>query len=375
MADEPVHPPENGPAATGEIRLGETIAGRYVIESRLGSGGMGAVLRAHDMRRDEPVAVKVMHRELLAMEDASRRFELEAQATASLKSPHAVRVHEIDRLPSGTPYMVMELLEGIDLGAMLATRGPLPLERAIHYLIQATDAIAEAHARGIVHRDLKPRNLFLNSKGIIKVLDFGLAKTLRGADGSPPLSARVTAANVLIGSPNYMSPEQLSRGGTVDERTDIWCLGVTLFHLVAGEPPFQAPSLAELMVAITTREPPRVTDRRADVSPTVDAVIAQCLRKNPDERYRSVTAFRNSLLHVRSELESEAQAASQRGGAQGTTVPEDQLPVLPPTSHGKPSLPPLSSNWKGDDEPTQMSLPESTSPESERELAASKRAR
>jgi eukaryotic-like serine/threonine-protein kinase len=335
---------------TLEIQLGETVAGRYFIESMLGSGGMGSVLRALDRQTNLHVAIKVMHRELLLMEDAARRFDLEARATATLKSPHAVRIYDVDSLPSGAPFMVMELLEGIDLGTMIRTRGPLPVDRVIHYLLQATEAIAEAHSYGIIHRDLKPRNLFLTKDSIIKVLDFGLAKSLNPHDG--PMSSRNTATNLLVGSPNYMSPEQIWVGREVDERTDIWCLGVTLYQLVTGETPFSAPSLAALMTKITTDEQPRISASRIDVPPMIDDVIAQCLRKNPDERYRSITALQTSLLHLRAMLDTHSREVAAVVMSGGATVPADQLPMLP----ARPSVPMPASF--GDDEPTQVSLPE-----------------
>src|SRR5687767_15385323 len=168
-----------------EVKLGETIASKYLVESMLGVGGMGAVLRAQHLELGEPVAIKVMHRELLGIDDAARRFALEAHATASLKSPNVLRIYEIGQLPSGTPFIVMELLEGIDLGTMVETRGPLPVDRMFHYILQATDAISEAHQFGIIHRDLKPRNLVLTKDGVVKVVDFGLAKALRPLKGLP----------------------------------------------------------------------------------------------------------------------------------------------------------------------------------------------
>jgi eukaryotic-like serine/threonine-protein kinase len=388
----PSYPPASGGIGPdGEIRLGEVVAGKYLIESYLGTGGMGAVLRAQHLQLDQPVAIKVMRRDQVSLEDAARRFALEARATAALKSPHAVRILDVDRTAGGSPFIVMELLEGIDLGTMVTTRGFLPVDRAIHYLLQATEAIAEAHSHHIIHRDIKPGNLFLTKEGIIKVLDFGLAKALRPTGNMPPVSSR-TVTNMLIGSPNYMSPEQMWPGREVDERTDIWGLGATMFQLLTGEPPFPAPSLHALMTRIATEDPPRVTARRNDVSPTLDGIVSRCLQRNPDDRYRSIAAFQGSLLHVRAELQLvrslhpaslegaiTATGGSMMGGATmpATTrrVPQDphQFPTLPPSTKPDsqyppppgpqvagpvsqqpvPSRPPVS--WQGDDEPTEIS--------------------
>ncbi len=354
-----------GVTENSEIGLGATIAGKYLIESGLGSGGMGTVLRAQAIGLHQTVAIKVMHRELLDVEDATKRFFYEGHATSMLKSPHVLRIYEMGTLPSGTPFMVMELLEGIDLGTMVAARGPLPLERVLHYLLQATDAIAEAHENGIIHRDIKPRNLFLNKDNVIKVVDFGLAKTLRPrSDGSAPVSAR-TSPNVLLGSPNYMSPEQLMPNKSVDERTDIYCLGATMYQLLAGEPLFTAANFPALIKLILTTEPPRVSNRRPDIPPIVDDVIEQCVRKNPDERYRSISALQNSLLHLKSVAER-IPVVRPHTGAEGATMPADQLPMLPPVITGAEQ--PTSRSWSGEDEPTQTSLPEA--PESDRDLTA-----
>ena len=286
------------------IRFGDAFAGKYRIESVLGSGGMGTVLRAHHIQLDRPVAIKVMHSELLAVGDAARRFALEARATAALKSSHAVRIIDIDRLPSGEPFIVMELLDGMDLAKIVEQRGPLTVDRAVHYLLQAADAIAEAHGQGIVHRDLKPQNMFLTAEGIVKVVDFGLAKALRPF-GSAPESGQ-TMANILVGSPAYMSPEQIWSAHSVDQRADIWGLGATLYHLLTGAGPFAAYDMDTLASLIANSDPPAVAARRHDVSPTVDAVIARCLRKNREDRYQTIASFQGALLHLRVELQQGA---------------------------------------------------------------------
>jgi serine/threonine-protein kinase len=313
---------------------------------------MGAVVRAHDLLLDRPVAIKVMHAQLLTMPDAARRFAVEASVIGKLKSPHTVKVLEIDRLPSGAPYIVMELLEGIDLGTMVATRGPLPVERALHYMLHAVEAIVEAHGHGIVHRDLKPQNLFLTKEGIVKVLDFGLAKALRPLDDAPRSTRMRTGRNMILGSPSFMAVEQIWPGCSVDERTDIWALGATLYTLLSGAPPFSGPDMQSLMKCIATQDPPRVSDRRSDVSAIVDAAIAQCMRKNPAERYQSVVAFQRVLLHLRAEVESRVgPAAATTGRLPSERATEMELPAAEVAS------------WPSDDEPTAMNLPNPDSTE------------
>jgi eukaryotic-like serine/threonine-protein kinase len=329
-----------------EIRLGEVVAGKYLVESMLGVGGMGYVLRAIHLELDQAVAIKVMHRQYLGIPDAARRFALEAQATATLKSEHVLRVFEIGQLPSGTPFIVMELLEGIDLATMVETRGPLPVDRMFHYVLQATDAISEAHEHGIIHRDLKPRNIVLTNEGIVKVVDFGLAKALRPLAGLPGVSTR-TAGNILVGSPSYMSPEQL-HSRDVDARTDVWALGATMFHLLTGETPFPAPSLPALIASIATDDPPRVSDRRSDVGEAVDAVIAQCLRREPEQRFQSIAALQNSLIQLRAEYE----AAVSPTGAMGETLPTAQFSAM---NQPTPRAP--AASWR-DDAPTLTNLPD-----------------
>ncbi len=364
-----------------KIPVGEALAGKYRIEGVLGSGGMGTVLRAHHLMLDRSVAIKVMHTELVTMEDAARRFVLEARATAVLKSQHAVRVIDIDRLPTGVPYIVMELLDGQDLATLVQQRGPLSVERAIHYLLQAADAISEAHGHGIIHRDLKPQNLFLTSDGVVKVLDFGLAKALRPLDSVPQSSN--TSTNVMVGSPHYMAPEQIWQAASVDQRTDIWGLGATLYHLLAGIPPFPAPNMLVLSSHIASHDPPKISDRRDDVSRTVDDVIGKCMKKKPDDRYKSIASLQGALLHLRVELQtgtavsSTGSAASTTPGMErppstfggtmpvttrrdGTVSPQEIATLPPPTT--EPLPPPGATDrppavWTGDDEPTQISGP------------------
>lgn len=287
--------------ATNKIRIGEDFAHKYRVESILGSGGMGTVLRAFQPELNRYVAIKVMHTELVAMEGAAKRFSLEARATAALKSKHTVRILDIDRLPNGSPFIVMEYLDGRDLATVVTEEGPLNIERATIYLLQAVDAIEEAHEQGIVHRDLKPQNMILTEDGVLKVVDFGLAKALRAPDSRPADSAN-TKTNMLVGSPHYMSPEQMRSPRDVDERTDIWALGATYYHFLTGLPPFVASSLQLLSARIATEPPQPISKRRHDAPPSVDGVIRRCLEKDPGNRFLTIAELKLALEDVMSDV-------------------------------------------------------------------------
>jgi serine/threonine protein kinase len=281
----------------GRLAVGDTIGEKYRIDAMLGAGGMGTVLRGTHLALDRPVAIKIMHAELLSGTDAARRFAREARAAAAIESHHAVRIVDIDRLPSGVPYMVMEYLEGRDLHRVLTQEGPLACGRVIDYMVQAADAISEAHGRGIIHRDLKPHNLFLTDDELVKVLDFGLAKTLpdsgvRGGSGD-------TKGGNMIGTPHYMAPEQIRASRTVDARTDIYGLGATMYQLVAGMPPFVALNLYVLCARILSDAPPPLHR----IPKQLAAVIMRCLAKDPASRYSSVLELAEALDDARTTVD------------------------------------------------------------------------
>ncbi|HEX7839815.1 MAG TPA: serine/threonine-protein kinase, partial [Kofleriaceae bacterium] len=221
------------------VRVGEVLAAKYRVDRVLGAGGMGVVVAATHLQLDQVVALKFVRTEALHNPEIVGRFEREARAAVRLKSEHAARIIDVGRLESGSPYIVMEYLEGQDLAQLLEQRRSLPVSIACDYIIQACDAIAEAHSLGIVHRDLKPGNLFLartsHGQQVIKVLDFGISKTQ-----GPAGDVNMTRTQAMLGSPGYMSPEQMRAAKSVDSRTDIWSLGVILYELVAGRMPFQA---------------------------------------------------------------------------------------------------------------------------------------
>src|SRR5580692_1093404 len=215
------------------VSEGDLLAGKYRVERVLGAGGMGIVVAARHEQLDQMVAIKFVRDEALDNEEAVQRFLREARAAVKLKSEHVARVLDVGKLDSGAPYMVMEYLEGNDLGHILTEQGPMEAAAATDWILQACEAVAEAHAAGIVHRDLKPENLFLtNTVGgtqKIKVLDFGVSKSMGGASGE---LSNLTRTRAMLGSPLYMAPEQMRSSRDVDARADIWALGVVLFQLL-----------------------------------------------------------------------------------------------------------------------------------------------
>ncbi len=281
------------------VREGDVIAGKYRVERVLGVGGMGVVVSARHLQLEETVALKFLLPDALGNADAVARFVREARAAVRIKSEHVARVTDVGTLENGAPYMVMEYLEGGDLAGWLQQRGALPVEQAVEFVLQASVAVADAHALGIIHRDLKPANLFCvrRSDGelSIKVLDFGISKLTGTARGSQP-TVSVTKTSAMVGSPLYMSPEQMQSSKTVDARADIWALGVVLFELIAGRPPFLSDSLPDLVLQIANEPAPSLRAFRADVSVGLEAVILKCIEKDPRQRYSNVGELARALL-------------------------------------------------------------------------------
>ncbi len=326
------------PDARYGIREGDLFAGKYRIERVLGAGGMGVVLLANHVELDDRVAIKLLLPEVLNQGEAVARFFREAQAAAKIKSEHVARVRDVGSLDNGAPYMVMEFLEGEDLGHWVETKGPLAPALAAELLLQACEAIAEAHALGIVHRDLKPSNLFVTRQHgtpLVKVLDFGLAKRLGNAG---PLGS-ITSTTATMGSPLYMSPEQMQSTRDVDLRTDIWALGAILYELTTGVPPFAATSIPELvMKLLTTSQPPVASVRpelRADLAQALDSLIGRCLEKDRERRFATVTDFARALAPL---APSRARVSLERiaGVLPSTdTAAERPAPALASTASGQ----------------------------------------
>jgi serine/threonine protein kinase len=290
------------------VKPGDVLAGKYRVERVLGEGGMGIVVAARHLQLDEMVALKFLLPEALGNPASIARFIREGRAAVKIKSEHVARVSDVGQLENGAPYLVMEYLDGGDLDAWLRQRGALPVEQAVEFVLQACVAVAEAHALGIVHRDLKPANLFCvrRSDGqlAIKVLDFGISK-LTDASASGPAMTRTSA---VMGSPLYMSPEQMQSSKRVDARTDLWALGVVLYELITGRSPFLAESVMELAVKIANEPPPPLRSLRPEAPAGLEGAIVKCLQKNPAERYANVGELAQALapfapLRARSSVE------------------------------------------------------------------------
>ena len=279
---------------------GTLVAGKYRIERPLGQGGMGYVVLARHVQLDQLVALKFMHA-WLANESprAAARFLGEARAAARIRSDHVARVTDTGTLEDGSPYMVMEYLEGQDLDSLLQERKALPVSMAISYALQASEGLGEAHAAGIVHRDLKPSNLFLarqtDGSVRIKLLDFGISKVTSASVSSNPPPEAGDRSSVLFGSPLYMSPEQMRATGSADQRTDIWGLGVVLYEMLTATPPFVGNTLPEIRARVFEEPPVSLRTLRADVPLVLDQAVLQCLEKDPQRRFQSVAALARAL--------------------------------------------------------------------------------
>jgi serine/threonine-protein kinase len=280
------------------VQVGDVLAGKYRVERVLGVGGMGIVVAARHIDLHELRAIKLMLSDFALHPEAVERFLREARAAARLKSEHVAKVHDVGRLETGAPYMVMEHLEGCDLQQLLRSQGPLQLEIAVTYVLQACEALAEAHAAGIVHRDIKPANLFLarsaDGTPTTKVLDFGISKFTPPAGSAPGLD--MTKTTEALGSPLYMSPEQMASTRNVDLRTDIWALGVVLYQLVTGVVPFRAESLTQLCAMVFQQEPLPPSHSRNGLPVEFDRVVLRCLQKAPGQRYANVAELAVDLL-------------------------------------------------------------------------------
>ena len=313
----------------GPLPIGTVVAGKYEIVRKLAEGGLGIVVLAVHRDLNQEVAIKYMKPEALATSALVARFHREARLAASLHSEHVVRVFDVGRHRRAGPYMVMEYLEGSDLATVM-TSGRLEVSTAVDYVLQACDALAEAHSHGIVHRDLKPENLFLARRGtrgtIVKVVDFGLSKVTvpAGQSGAFP---RLTEQGERFGTPMFMSPEQLACSADVDARSDIWALGVVLFELLTAELPFEGLTAATLAANIFSATPRDLLRLRPDASPELQAVILRCLTKDPAGRYRDIEAFAADLVPHGPASAAERLEAIRRALRTGSVKPPRDEPA------------------------------------------------
>jgi Tol biopolymer transport system component/serine/threonine protein kinase len=279
-----------------------TIVGKYLgpfeIVAAIGAGGMGEVWRARDARIGREVAIKVLPPAFALDPDRLRRFEQEVRAAGTLNHPNLITIYDLGS-DNGTPYVVMELLEGETLRDKLIDR--LPLRKTIDYAVQIANGLAAAHEKGVVHRDLKPENIFITRDGRAKILDFGLAKLRAGGDAAKKTESQTeqqwTSPGAVVGTAGYMSPEQV-RGEAVDHRSDLFSFGAILYEMLSGRRAFKAGSSVETMNAILKEEPPELTQSAPNISPAIDLVVRHCLEKLREERFQSAKDLAFALERI-----------------------------------------------------------------------------
>ncbi|MEO7732783.1 MAG: serine/threonine-protein kinase, partial [Kofleriaceae bacterium] len=288
-----------------DLAPGTLLLGKYRIDELIGSGGMGNVVRASHLSLHQSVAIKILLPELAQSESTKQRFLREAQATVKLKSEHSARVMDVGTTPEGLPFMVMEYLDGNDLNQILRHHGPQVPPIVVDLMLQACEGIAEAHALGIVHRDVKPSNFFITRRPdgsmLLKILDFGISKT-------PVDFGELTGTQTVIGTPSYMAPEQMKNGRSADPRSDIWSMGVVMYQLIAGRPPFSGESYAELVLKVGL-EPPMPL--QVPLPNGLVEVIMRCLEKDPRGRHQNVGEMARMLAPYATDPISAAQSANR----------------------------------------------------------------
>ncbi len=303
---------------TAPVSVGDVVARKYRIDRVLGEGGMGVVVAATDTQLDRRVAIKFLLPEALGSPDIVARFSREARAAAKIRGEHVARIIDVGELDTGAPYMVMEYLEGSDLAERIRSDPAISPSDAARYVLQACEALAEAHAAGIVHRDLKPANLFLAQQPdhsvSVKVLDFGISKAPVGTGG-------ITSTQAVMGSPHYMSPEQLVSAKHVDPRSDVWSLGIVLYEVLVGSPPFTGDTMPEIVAKILQSPLPSLRALRPDAPAELEQVIARCTAKDPIARFGDVAELARALVAFAPDAARSAERATRilgRSGAQPT---------------------------------------------------------
>lgn len=330
--------------------LGKVLTGKYRIDEKLSEGGMGAVYRGTHVLMDKTVAVKVLRPSLAADEKIVARFSREARAASRITHPNAISVTDFGEAEDGIVFLVMEFLDGRTLKDVIREEGPMPLARVVEIMRQVADALKAAHDQGVVHRDLKSDNIMLISTGVgehAKVLDFGIAK-INEPDGVQ--SSELTAPNLVIGTPQYMSPEQCSQASEIDRRSDIYSFGVILYEMLVGHVPFTGESPTIVMLKHLQEPVPSVFDERDDIPESIGRVIARAMAKLPDNRYQDVTDVMDDLMiaagiPLRSgfpseNLDSRTEASTQRVN---TFDDQDEITVVRPREVPSSIPPPVSA--------------------------------
>lgn len=292
--------PEDVPLVTA----GDIVAGKYRVDRVLGRGAMGVVVAARHEELGQKVAIKLLNPDVSASDDGRERFLREARAAAKLESDHVARVFDVGTFGNNNAYLVMEHLEGSDLEKYLDTHGRLPIEETVDYVLEALEALAHAHAHGMVHRDIKPSNLFLTERmdgtRRVKILDFGISKTESGLGVSTPGVSTLTSPHAVLGSPAYMAPEQIRSSKNVDQRADIWSVGVMMYELVTGKSPFLGESIGDTLSRVITSRPEPIKSLRPDAPPALVAAIDRCLEPDERNRFQNVAELANALAPLAS---------------------------------------------------------------------------
>jgi serine/threonine protein kinase len=292
-------------AAASPGTPGEILAGKYRIEAVIGVGGMGRVVKAHHLYLQQPVAIKILLPQMVESQSTVARFLREAQSTVKLRSEHIARVIDVGTMSDNTPFIVMEFLEGFDLNQILRHHGPQMAQPVVDLILQACEGLAEAHSVGIIHRDIKPSNFFITRRpdgsNLLKILDFGISKT-------PAELTELTGTQTVVGTPTYMAPEQMRTARSTDPRSDIWSMGVVMYQMLAGRPPFEAETYAELVMKVGL-EPP--SPLHVALPAGLDSIVMRCLEKDPKNRIQSVGELARMIAPYASDPLSAQQSAER----------------------------------------------------------------
>ena len=336
------------------VAEGDVIAGKYRVEKVLGQGAMGVVVAAKHIHLQQRFAIKFLTGR--ATREVVGRFQREAQAAGKLKNEHIARVIDFGELENGLPYLVMEYLSGHDLQQVLKAEGPLPIHEAVGYILQVCEAMAEAHSAGIVHRDLKPSNLFLTTASdgskMVKVLDFGIAKAMGDPDEAEG-GMSLTRTEAVLGSPLYMSIEQVRSSRDVDARTDVYSTGAILYQLLTGRVPFEAQTFPELILKLGTEDPPPPSTIRADIPPSLEEAILRCLERDRTKRFPNLGELAAALApfaldeHIGS-AERALRTIDKAGGPGSTTLSPAALRATRSSLAGTRTASSMSSTTSAD---------------------------